>query len=95
MFMLVFAALEAVFLPSRLSERSKQTLDGVRVSLGGSHLAQVAIGVLGVLVITSEYTSGLIRAPGRTMSVKFQPGGPAVAAPHSSAGRGGALSAGA
>lgn len=61
-FMLAFAALEAIFLPGRLSERSTESLDAVRVSLGGTHLAQVAFGVLGVLVITSEYTSGNIRA---------------------------------
>lgn len=56
-----FAALEAIFLPGRLSTQDKATLDGVRVSLGGSHLSQIAIGVLGVLVITSEYTTGMIR----------------------------------
>lgn len=61
-FMLAFAALEAIFLPSRLSDQSKETLDAVRVSLGGTHLSQIAFGVLGVLVITSEYTSGMIRA---------------------------------
>lgn len=61
-FMLGFAALEAVFLPSRVSDQSQEHLDAVRVSLGGSHLSQVAFGVLGVLVITSEYTSGMIRA---------------------------------
>ena len=57
-----FAALEAVFLPGRLSAQDKASLDGIRVSLGGSHLSQVAIGVLGVLVITSEYTTGMIRS---------------------------------
>jgi hypothetical protein len=57
-----FAALEATFLPGRLSDHDKATLDAVRVSLGGSHLSQIAIGVLGVLVITSEYTTGMIRA---------------------------------
>jgi ABC-type transport system involved in multi-copper enzyme maturation permease subunit len=30
--------------------------------MGGLHLSQVAIGVLGVLVISSEYSSGMIRA---------------------------------
>jgi len=60
-FNIAFAALEAVFLPARLSASDKATLDGVRVSLGGSHLSQIAIGVLGVLVISSEYTTGLIR----------------------------------
>ena len=56
-----FAALEAVFLPGHLSDRHKATLDAVRVSLGGSHLSQIALGVLGVLAITSEYTTGMIR----------------------------------
>jgi ABC-type transport system involved in multi-copper enzyme maturation permease subunit len=35
--------------------------DAVAVSLAGVQLAQLAVGVLGVLVITNEYTSGLIR----------------------------------
>lgn len=56
-----FAALEAIFLPSRLSAGDAAGLDAVRVSLGGSHLSQVAFGVLGVLVITGEYSSGMIR----------------------------------
>lgn len=56
-----FAALEAVFLPGHLSAQDAAKLDGVRVSLGGSHLSQVAFGVLGVLVITGEYTTGTIR----------------------------------
>lgn len=56
-----FAALEAVFLPGQLSARDTATLDAVRVSLGGSHLSQIAFGVLGVLIITSEYTTGMIR----------------------------------
>jgi hypothetical protein len=60
-FNLGFAALEAIFLPGQLSAHDKATLDAVRVSLGGSHLSQVAFGVLGVLVITSEYTTGMIR----------------------------------
>lgn len=56
------AALLGIFLPSRLSVHDKATLDSTRVSLGGLHLSQVAIGLLGVLVITSEYSSGMIRA---------------------------------
>ena len=56
------AALLAAFLPGQLDERDKASLDSVRVSLGGIHLSQVAFGVLGVLVITSEYTTGMIRA---------------------------------
>ncbi|MHB8671709.1 MAG: ABC transporter permease subunit [Acidimicrobiales bacterium] len=61
-FNIAFAVLEAIFLPGRLSANQKATLDGVRVSLGGSHLSQIAIGVLGVLVISTEYTTGMIRA---------------------------------
>ena len=56
------AALLAIFLPEHLSAQDKRTLDTVRVSLGGIHLSQVAFGVLGVLAIASEYTSGMIRA---------------------------------
>lgn len=56
------AALLAIFLPNQLSADDKATLDAVRVSLGGIHLSQIAFGVLGALVITSEYDSGVIRA---------------------------------
>jgi ABC-2 type transport system permease protein len=35
--------------------------DAVSVSLSGVQVAQLAVGVLGVLVITNEYASGLIR----------------------------------
>jgi ABC-type transport system involved in multi-copper enzyme maturation permease subunit len=35
--------------------------DAVAVSLAGVQVAQLAVGVLGVLVITNEYASGLIR----------------------------------
>ena len=35
--------------------------DPVAVSLSGVQLAQIAVGVLGVLLITSEYATGLIR----------------------------------
>jgi ABC-2 type transport system permease protein len=52
------AALVAIVLPSHL----KANFDATRVSLGGLHLSQIAIGVLGVLVITSEYDTGMIRA---------------------------------
>lgn len=56
-----FAAIEAIFLPAHLSAHDKASLDAVRVSLGGSHLSQIAFGVLGVLIISSEYTTGMIR----------------------------------
>ena len=61
-FNIATAVLLGIFLPSRLSAHDKATLDSTRVSLGGLHLSQVAIGLLGVLVITSEYGSGMIRA---------------------------------
>ena len=51
-----------IVLPGHLSAHQKETLDSVRVSLGGLHLSQVAIGLLGVLAITGEYTTGMIRA---------------------------------
>jgi len=56
------AALLAIFLPGQLSAHEKTTVDTTRVSLGGLHLSQIAFGVLGVLVITSEYGTGMIRA---------------------------------
>jgi ABC-type transport system involved in multi-copper enzyme maturation permease subunit len=49
-------------LPGHLSAHQKDTIDSVRVSLGGLHLSQAAVGLLGVLAVTSEYSSGMIRA---------------------------------
>jgi hypothetical protein len=40
----------------------KAKFSATQLSLNGIQLAQLAIGVLGVLLITSEYTTGLIRA---------------------------------
>jgi hypothetical protein len=45
----------------QLSLRDRLTFDPTAQSLRGLFLAQIAIGVLGVLVMTSEYTTGLIR----------------------------------
>ncbi len=45
-----------------LSLKDKATFDPVATSLAGGFLAQLAIAVLGVLVITNEYGSGMIRA---------------------------------
>ncbi len=61
-FNVVTAALLAIFLPHALSAHQKQVIDSTRVSLGGMHLSQVALGLLGVLIITSEYSTGMIRA---------------------------------
>jgi ABC-2 type transport system permease protein len=46
---------------NELSPRERLTLDPTTISLRGVFLAQLAIGVLGVLVISSEYTTGMIR----------------------------------
>ena len=45
----------------RLSLRERLSLDPTAISLRGVLLAQLAIGVLGVLVISAEYTTGMIR----------------------------------
>jgi len=46
---------------SELSPRERLSLDPTTISLRGVFLAQLALGVLGVLVISSEYTTGMIR----------------------------------
>jgi hypothetical protein len=61
-FNVVTAALLGALLPGHLSAHQKAAIDSVRVSLGGLHLSQIAVGLLGVLAITSEYGSGMIRA---------------------------------
>ena len=45
-----------------LSASDKADFHPLRVSLAGINLAQLSIGVLGVLVITGEYTTGMIRS---------------------------------
>ncbi|HWH12682.1 MAG TPA: ABC transporter permease subunit [Solirubrobacteraceae bacterium] len=55
-------AIAAVVVPGHLHLEDRATFNGARLSLGGVNLAQIAIGVLGVLVITSEYGTGMIRA---------------------------------
>jgi ABC-2 type transport system permease protein len=47
---------------SHLSPHDQATFDSIDRSLGGYHLAQLAIGVLGVLVISGEYSTGMIRS---------------------------------
>ncbi|MEP7020665.1 MAG: ABC transporter permease [Pseudonocardiales bacterium] len=58
----VIAALAAIFVPGHLSAQDEASTDGVRLSLAGVHLSQIAFGVLGALLITSEYGTGMIRA---------------------------------
>jgi ABC-2 type transport system permease protein len=45
-----------------LTRHERVTFDPVNTALGGYHLAQLAIGVLGVLVISGEYSTGQIRS---------------------------------
>ena len=47
---------------SHLDARERLRFDSLNTAVGGYHLAQLAIGVLGVLVITGEYTTGMIRS---------------------------------
>ena len=46
----------------RLGARERLTFDPTRISLGGVFLAQLAIGVLGVLIIGGEFSTGMIRS---------------------------------
>jgi ABC-type transport system involved in multi-copper enzyme maturation permease subunit len=45
-----------------LSLAERQNFHPLRVSLAGVNFAQLAIGVLGVLAITAEYSTGMIRS---------------------------------
>jgi ABC-type transport system involved in multi-copper enzyme maturation permease subunit len=62
-FNLIAATVLGIVLPRTLSTSQQAGMnDRIGLPLAGLHLSQVAIGVLGVLVISSEYTSGMIRA---------------------------------
>ncbi|HEY6746777.1 MAG TPA: hypothetical protein VI357_13790 [Mycobacteriales bacterium] len=58
----VLAVAAAAVIPGALSAEDKLTVDPIRLSLAGLHLSQVAVGVLGVLVIAGEYGTGMVRA---------------------------------
>ena len=45
-----------------MSFHDRSVFDSIDVGVGGYHLAQLAIGVLGVLVISGEYSTGMIRS---------------------------------
>src|SRR3954469_22999020 len=47
---------------SQLEPQERLRYDAIDVGVGGFHLAQLAIGVLGVLVISGEYSTGMIRS---------------------------------
>jgi len=66
--MLLVVGLGALFTAARASRWPPRdpgellTFDPTRISLAGVFLAQLAMGVLGVVVVTGEYASGTIRA---------------------------------
>jgi ABC-type transport system involved in multi-copper enzyme maturation permease subunit len=66
--MLLVVGLGALFTAARAAHWPPRdpgelfTFDPTRISLAGVFLGQLAMGVLGVLVVTAEYASGTIRA---------------------------------
>jgi len=57
----LFTAARAAHWPPR-DPAELLTFDPTLASLGGTFLAQLAIGVLGVLLVTGEYATGMVRA---------------------------------
>jgi hypothetical protein len=55
------AILAAAVIAPRLGASERAHVDVVQLALAGLHLSQVAFGVLGALVITGEYGTGMIR----------------------------------
>jgi ABC-2 type transport system permease protein len=47
---------------ARMDPHERATYSAINNGVAGYHLAQLAIGVLGVLVITGEYATGMIRS---------------------------------
>jgi len=47
---------------NQLDFHARATYDSIDTAVGGWHLAQLAIGVLGVLVISGEYSTGMVRS---------------------------------
>jgi ABC-type transport system involved in multi-copper enzyme maturation permease subunit len=47
---------------THLSVHDRATFDSIDSGVGGYHLAQLAIGVLGVMIISGEYSTGMIRS---------------------------------
>jgi ABC-2 type transport system permease protein len=45
-----------------LEAHERAVYDSIDTGVGGYHLAQLAVGVLGVLVISGEYSTGMIRS---------------------------------
>jgi ABC-2 type transport system permease protein len=47
---------------AQIGPEERSHFDAIDAGVGGYHLAQLAIGVLGVLVISGEYSTGMIRS---------------------------------
>jgi ABC-type transport system involved in multi-copper enzyme maturation permease subunit len=47
---------------SQMTALDRLRFDSINTGVGGYHLAQLAIGVLGVMVISGEYSTGMIRS---------------------------------
>jgi ABC-2 type transport system permease protein len=47
---------------AHLTLQERVTFDSIDTGIGGWHLAQLGIGVLGVLIISGEYSTGMIRS---------------------------------
>jgi ABC-2 type transport system permease protein len=47
---------------THLEAHERAVYDSIDTGVGGYHLAQLAVGVLGVLVISGEYSTGMIRS---------------------------------
>ena len=47
---------------SELTPHERATFSPVDITLAGFYLAQLAVGVLGVLIVTGEYATGMVRA---------------------------------
>jgi ABC-2 type transport system permease protein len=52
----------SIFVVARWSAAERASLNPVSLSLQGTFLAQLAIGALGILLVTGEYSTGMIRA---------------------------------
>jgi ABC-2 type transport system permease protein len=62
LFTVGLGAIGALVGPPHFHASDRLTFNGARLSLAGVNLAQIAVGVLGVLIITSEYGTGMIRS---------------------------------
>jgi ABC-2 type transport system permease protein len=62
LFTIGLGVIGAIVVPAHLQFHDRTTFNATRLSLSGVNLAQIAIGTLGVLIVTNEYGTGMIRA---------------------------------